>query len=103
MGSRGVGSYSYNRKVQLANKISTINKKLAKIEAQATKEAQTNIAKQIHNEKRWSSDAKMNLSDKRYDKGHIMQEKGAGKLQQQKKQYTKELAKLNAGQMRMFR
>ena len=109
MGSRGVGSYSYNRKVQLANKIATINKKLAKIEQEATVYAQKETVKYIKDKKQRryyrfdQFENKWNKMQKNYEKGHYMQEKGAGKLRQQKKQYQKELAKLNAGQMRMFR
>ena len=108
MGSRGVSGYTYSRKVQLAKKIATIDKKLAKIEDKANKVAFSTLTneykRRIHGDSWDQRHAKQYSKEyANYEKGHYMAEQGAGKLRQQKKQYTKELAKLNAGQVRMFR
>lgn len=108
MGSRGVSGYTYSRKVQLAKKIATIDKKLANIEKQADKIAFKTLTNEYKKNNSTSNFFRQNAKEwakreSNYDKGHYMAEQGAGKLRQQKKQYTKELAKLNAGQTRMFR
>ena len=106
MGSRGVSGYTYSRKVQLAKKIASIDRKLAKIEEKATKEAFNAGNEEYKRMRKWfnkkdSTDSAK--SESNYIKGHSMAKQGAGKLRQLKKQYTKELSELNAGQLRMFR